>query len=156
MWWLPRWPGMTCRMEELLICQNHSGHSSAGSRDKDWSINSRFQRRPRLPVAVLKEGRMFWITILKRSHDSIKTFDRRRTIGVASSSKKGKERALRLLPNQGSCSDWERRKKRFIHCFGSERRRVWFLTIGQYLQPRPDRLPVVRYVPLRSLKTIKR
>lgn len=30
-----------------------------------------------------------------------------------------------------------------------------FLTIGQYLQPRPDRLPVVRYVPLEEFDEIK-
>ena len=31
-----------------------------------------------------------------------------------------------------------------------------FLTIGQYLQPRPDRLSVVRYIPQKRLKNIRK
>jgi lipoic acid synthetase len=31
-----------------------------------------------------------------------------------------------------------------------------FLTIGQYLQPRPDRLPVVRYIPPEEFEEIKK
>jgi lipoic acid synthetase len=31
-----------------------------------------------------------------------------------------------------------------------------FLTIGQYLQPRPDRLPVIRYIPPEEFETYKR
>jgi lipoic acid synthetase len=31
-----------------------------------------------------------------------------------------------------------------------------FLTIGQYLQPRPDRLPVVRYIPPEGFEEYKR
>lgn len=31
-----------------------------------------------------------------------------------------------------------------------------FLTVGQYLQPRPDRLPVVRYVPPEEFEEIKK
>jgi lipoic acid synthetase len=31
-----------------------------------------------------------------------------------------------------------------------------FLTIGQYLQPRPDRLPVVRYIPPEEFEAYKK
>jgi lipoic acid synthetase len=31
-----------------------------------------------------------------------------------------------------------------------------FLTIGQYLQPRPDRMPVVRYVPPQEFEKYKK
>ena len=31
-----------------------------------------------------------------------------------------------------------------------------FLTIGQYLQPRPDRLPVVRYIPPEEFEEYQR
>jgi lipoic acid synthetase len=31
-----------------------------------------------------------------------------------------------------------------------------FLTIGQYLQPRPDRMPVVRYIPPQEFEKYKK
>jgi len=109
-------------------------------------------------VAVLKEGPDVLnhnIETIPRLYQNVRPqADYRRSLHLL---KKAKERGTQTLTKSG-----------FMLGLGETEEEIYsllrdlsdvgcdFLTIGQYLQPRPDRLPVVRYVPPEEFENYKK
>jgi lipoic acid synthetase len=117
-----------------------------------------FKGDPSSLIAVLKEGPDVLnhnIETIPRLYSEVRPqADYRRSLHLL---KKAKERGTQTLTKSG-----------FMLGLGETGEEVFsllrdlsdvgcdFLTIGQYLQPRPDRLPVVRYIPPEEFEEIKK
>jgi lipoic acid synthetase len=71
--------------------------------------------------------------------------------------KRAKERGARVLTKSGFMLGLGETKEEILSLLQDlSEVRCDFLTIGQYLQPRPDRLPVVRYIPPEEFEGYKK
>ena len=136
------------RRRGFSVCTDHPGDLLSGSRDKDRGADSRFQRRKRPSGHVLSAQP----TVLSHNVETVPS------LYAKVRPQADFKRSLDLLKISGQIDHGILVKTGFMLGLGETEDEVMhllqnlreaecsLLTIGQYLQPRPDLLPVVRYV----------